>query len=356
MTSLDAEFERLNSPKQKRPSLLPKQAVLKRAPYEIAVLVPCYNEQIAIAEVVNAFRASLPSAIIYVYDNNSADRTAEIACLAGAIVRREPRHGKGNVVRRMFADVDADIYVLVDGDGTYDAPSARGIIQRLILDGLDMVVGARVHHDDAAYRRGHQTGNRLLTGFVSIVFGPTISDMLSGYRVFTRQFVKSFPVLTGGFEIETELTVHALELSMPLAEIATPYYARPEGSTSKLKTWQDGIRILWTIVRLYKSERPLAFFAAIGGALATIAILLAIPIFATYVGGTCPAIPDRYLGDRSDVVRFPFTDLRLVLATVTKGRREMKMIAYLNQPPPKDTSGRAICASAPVRSFRAVTK
>ena len=357
MTSLDAEFERLNSPKQKRPSLFPKQAVLKRAPYEIAVLVPCYNEQIAIAEVVNAFRASLPSAIIYVYDNNSADRTAEIACLAGAIVRHEPRHGKGNVVRRMFADVDADIYVLVDGDGTYDAPSARGMIQRLILDGLDMVVGARVHHDDAAYRRGHRSGNRLLTGFVSIVFGRTISDMLSGYRVFTRRFVKSFPVLTSGFEIETELTVHALELSMPLAEIATPYYARPEGSTSKLKTWQDGIRILWTIVRLYKSERPLAFFAAIGGALATIAILLAIPIFATYVQeGLVPRFPTAILATGLMLLAFLSLTCGLVLATVTKGRREMKMIAYLSQPPPKDTSGRAICASAPVQSFEAVTK
>ena len=361
MTSLDAKFERLNRPKQKRPGLFPKQfpkqAVLKRAPYEIAVLVPCYNEQIAIAEVVNAFRASLPSAIIYVYDNNSSDRTAEIACLAGAIVRHEPRPGKGNVVRRMFADVDADIYVLVDGDGTYDAPSGRRMIERLIFDGLDMVVGARVHHDDAAYRRGHRIGNRLLTGFVSIVFGRTISDMLSGYRVFTRRFVKSFPVLTSGFEIETELTVHALEMSMPLAEIATPYYARPEGSTSKLKTWQDGIRILWTIVRLYKSERPLVFFGAIGGVLATIAILLAIPLFATYVQeGLVPRFPTAILATGLMLLAFLSLTCGLVLATVTKGRREMKMIAYLSQPAPKDTSGRAICASAPVQSFEAATK
>jgi hypothetical protein len=336
MASLDAEFERLNSPKEKRPSFFPKQAVLKGAPYEIAVVIPCYNEQIAIAEVVNAFRASLPSAIIYVYDNNSSDRTADIACLAGAIVRREPRQGKGNVVRRMFADVDADIYVLVDGDGTYHAPSAREMIERLILDGLDMVVGARVHHDDAAYRRGHRIGNRLLTGFVSIVFGRTISDMLSGYRVFTRRFVKSFPVLARGFEIETELTVHALELSMPLAEMATPYYARPEGSTSKLKTWQDGMRILWTIVRLYKSERALAFFAAIGGALATIAILLAIPIFATYLReGLVPRFPTAILATGLMLLAFLSLTCGLVLATVTKGRREIKMIAYLSQPPPK---------------------
>jgi hypothetical protein len=216
----------------------------------------------------------------------------------------------------MFADLDADIYVLVDGDGTYDVPSARGMIERRTLDSLDMVVGARVHHDGAAYRRGHRIGNRLLTWFVSIVFGRTISDMLSGYRVFTRRFVKSFPVLTRGFEIETELTVHGLELSMPLAEIATPYYARPEGSTSKLKTWQDGIRILWTIVRLYKSERPLAFFAAVGCALATIAILLAIPIFGTYLReGLVPRFPTAILATG----RFPFTDVRIGLGHCDKG-------------------------------------
>src|SRR5438067_483434 len=178
------------------------------------------------------------------YDNNSTDRTVEIARAAGALVRRELHQGKGNVVRRMFADVDADIYVLVDGDATYDAPSARAMIARLLEDRLDMVVAARVQQDAAAYRRGHRAGNRLLTGFVASVFGARFTDILSGYRVFSRRFVKSFPVLSRGFEIETELTVHALELDLPVTEIETPYYARPDGSESKLSTWRDGFRIL----------------------------------------------------------------------------------------------------------------
>ena len=210
----------------------------------IAVLVPCYNEEAAIAKVVADFRAALPEADIYVYDNNSRDRTADVARAAGAIVRGETLQGKGRVVRRMFAEVEADIYILVDGDATYDAPSARAMAARLVTDRLDMVVGARIDQEQAAYRMGHRFGNRVLTAFVADVFGKTFTDILSGYRVFSRRFVKSFPVLSGGFEIETELTVHALELELPVAEIETPYYARPEGSHSKLNTWRDGVRIL----------------------------------------------------------------------------------------------------------------
>src|SRR6478609_7422283 len=217
--------------------------------YRIAVLLPCHNEEAAVAEVVGAFRTALPSAMIYVYDNNSADRTIDIAQAAGAVVRTERHQGKGYVVRRMFADVDADIYVLADGDATYDAPSAPAMVVRLIDEKLDMVVGARAHRDEAAYRRGHQTGNWLLTAFVTNIFGQSFSDMLSGYRVFSRRFVKSFPVLSGGFEIETELTIHALELELPVAEVNTPYYARLSGSASKLNTWRDGFRILFTIFR-----------------------------------------------------------------------------------------------------------
>src|SRR5882762_11305305 len=220
----------------------------------VAVLVPCYNEEAAIADVVRAFRSELPDAVVYVYDNNSTDKSTEVARAAGAVVRRETHQGKGYVVRRMFADVDADIYLLVDGDATYDAPSARAMIARLTEDRLDMVVATRVDRDQAAYRLGHRTGNRLLTRFFASVFAATFTDILSGYRVFSRRFVKSFPVLSGGFEIETELAVHALELELAVAEVATPYYARPEGSVSKLRTWRDGLRILHTIVNLYRSE------------------------------------------------------------------------------------------------------
>ena len=231
--------------------------------YKIAVLVPCYNEAVAVAKVVKDFRAALPSATIFVFDNNSTDRTQAAARAAGAEVFQEKRQGKGFVVRRMFTDVEADIYVLVDGDATYDARSAPAMIERLIKGRLDMVVANRVDRVRAAYR----AGNWLLTAFVASVFGPAFNDMLSGYRVFSRRFVKSFPVLSGGFEIETELTIHALELGLAAAEIDTPYYARPKGSASKLNTWRDGLRILWTILQLYRSERPLAFFAGIGLAL-----------------------------------------------------------------------------------------
>ena len=298
--------------------------------HRVAVLVPCYNEERAIARVVADFRAALPHASVYVYDNNSQDRTVEIAERAGAVVRREPHQGKGHVVRRMFTDVEADIYVLVDGDATYDAPSARIMIARLLEQRLDMVVAARVDQEKAAYRPGHRAGNWLLTHFVTLVFGRAFSDILSGYRVFSRRFVKSFPVLSGGFEIETELTVHALELELPVSEVETPYYARLAGSASKLNTWRDGFRILWIIVRLYRSERPMQFFSAIGVILATIAIVLAIPIVATFLReGVVPRLPTAILSTGLMLAALLSFMSGLVLDTVTRGRRELKLLAYL---------------------------
>src|SRR5215469_11774079 len=262
----------------------------------IAVLVPCYNEEAAVASVVREFRQALPAARIYVYDNNSRDHTAEVAREAGAEVRSERRQGKGHVVRRMFADIDADVYVLVDGDATYDALSAPRMVEMLLAEHLDMVVGLRVDQDKAAYRRGHRTGNWMLTSFLSSVFGQAFSDILSGYRVFSRRFIKSFPVLSDGFEIETELTVHALELAMPVAEVDTPYYARPEGSVSKLNTWSDGFRILGTILKLYRSEKPLRFFTLIGIFMALVSIGLAIPVIVTYLEvGLVPRLPTAVL-------------------------------------------------------------
>src|SRR6201990_1404961 len=262
----------------------------------VAVLVPCFNEEAAVAPVVADFRKALPSATIFVYDNNSSDRTVAVPCEAGAEVRSERRQGKGHVVRRMFADIDADIYLLVDGDATYDAASAPRMIDTLVNDHLDMVVGFRVDQSDAAYRRGHRTGNRMLTGFLSMVFGQAFRDILSGYRVFSRRFVKSFPVLSDGFEIETELSVHALELALPVAEIQTPYFARPEGSFSKLNTWRDGLRILGTILKLYRSEKPLRFFTAIGVALMALSVVLAIPVVVTYLErGLLPRVPTAAL-------------------------------------------------------------
>jgi glycosyltransferase involved in cell wall biosynthesis len=303
----------------------------------LAVLIPCFNEETAIARVVTDFRAELPEATIYVYDNNSTDRTLEVARAAGALVRRERHQGKGNVVRRMFADVEADIYVLVDGDATYDAASARALIARLIEDRLDMVVAARVEEEAQAYRPGHRTGNRLFTGFFASVFSASFTDILSGYRVFSRRFVKSFPVLSRGFEIETELSVHALELGLAVGEVPTPYYARPEGSTSKLSTWWDGLRILSTIVGLYRSERPLTFFSAIGIALAAASVILAIPIFVTFVEqGIVPRIPTAILATGLMLLAFLSIVAGLVLDTVTRGRREMKLIAFLQHRAPRE--------------------
>jgi hypothetical protein len=308
----------------------------------VAVLVPCYNEEAAIGKVVADFRAALPDAAIYVYDNNSTDRTVEAAAKAGATVRRETHQGKGHVVRRMFTDVDADIYVLVDGDATYDAPSAPNMIGMLVAQRLDMVCAVRVDREEAAYRLGHRAGNRLLTGFVAHVFGRSFTDMLSGYRVFTRRFVKSFPVLSGGFEIETELTVHALELELPVGEMQTPYYSRPQGSASKLNTWSDGVRILKTVLRLYRAERPLALFTGIGVSLGIAAVGLAIPIFVTYFqDGTVPRLPTAVLSTGLMVLAFLSIACGVILDTVTRGRRELKLLAYLAQRAPAEERRRS---------------
>lgn len=303
--------------------------------YKIAVLIPCYNEEVAVAKVVKDFAAALPSATIFVFDNNSTDNTVAVARAAGAEVFEERRQGKGFVVRRMFTDIDADIYVLVDGDATYDAPSAQRMVEKLLHDRLDMVVGNRVDQEAAAYRAGHRAGNWLLTSSVASMFGKTFSDMLSGYRVFSRRFVKSFPMLSGGFEIETELVIHALELGLPVAEIDTPYYARPEGSVSKLSTWSDGFRILWTILQLYRSERPLIFFGVFGSLLALVSLSLAVPIIITFVEThTVPRLPTAVLSMGLMLMAFLSFSVGLVLDTVTRGRREMKLLAYLSHRAP----------------------
>jgi glycosyltransferase involved in cell wall biosynthesis len=303
--------------------------------HRVAVILPCYNEEAAIAEVVAEFRTALPQAVIYVYDNNSKDRTAEAARAAGAVVRRETRQGKGQVVRRMFADVEADIYVLADGDGTYDAASAPGMIAKLLSEHLDMVVGSRLtRYHGEAFRRGHRFGNDLLTGFLGVCFGRTFTDILSGYRVFSRRFAKSFPALSKGFETETELSVHALELRMPLAEVETPYRARPLGSTSKLHTYRDGLRILMMILNLFKEERPLAFFSIIAGVLALVSLVLSYPVFVTYIEtGLVPRFPTAILSTGLMILACLSLTCGFILDTVTLGRREMKRLAYLSIAP-----------------------
>ena len=301
----------------------------------VAVLIPCFNEEVAISCVVAGFRAALPGAAIYVYDNNSSDGTVAAARAAGAVVRSESLQGKGHVIRRMFADIEADLYVLVDGDGTYDAASAPTMIEAALAGGLDMVNGSRVAAIEAAYRRGHRLGNQVLTGLVGAVFGNRISDMLSGYRVFSRRFVKSFPALSSGFETETEFTVHALELRMPIGEVATPYKERPEGSASKLRTYSDGWRILRTIVLLVKEERPLQFFSAMAGALALLAVVLAIPLFIDYAEtGLVPRLPTAVLVTGLMLLAALSTTCGLVLDSVARGRKEFKRLAYLSIPAP----------------------
>jgi len=296
----------------------------------VAVLLPCYNEQAAIGVTVAAFRAALPDAAIYVYDNNSSDRTVEVAKAAGAIVRHEPQQGKGRVVRRMFADVDADVYVMADGDATYDAAAAPAMVARLLDEKLDMVVGARASEIEEAYRRGHRTGNLLLTGLLAWVFGRSFSDILSGYRIFSRRFVKSFPILSTGFEIETEISVHALELRMPVAEVTTRYGARPEGSVSKLSTYRDGFRILNTILTLCRIERPVMFFGAIGALLAMLAVILATPLIVTYAQtGLVPRLPTAVLVTGLMILASLCLFTGLILDTVVRGRREVRRLAYL---------------------------
>lgn len=301
----------------------------------VAVLIPCYNEEASIASVVRDFRAALPAATIYVYDNNSKDGTAAAARAAGAVVRRELTQGKGNVVRRMFSDIEADIYVLVDGDDTYHAASAPEMVRRLAEEQLDMVNGARVTEIVAAYRPGHRLGNAVLSGLVAYVFGNRIGDMLSGYRVFSRRFVKSFPALASGFETETEFTVHALELSMPIAEVKTPYKERPPGSVSKLRTFHDGFRILKTIIILVKEERPLPFFSILFALFAIISMIMAGPIMLTYLEtGLVPRLPTAVLATGTMLLAFLSLTCGLILDTVTHGRREMKRLRYLAIPAP----------------------
>lgn len=296
----------------------------------IAVILPCYNEAAAITQTVEAFRSALPSAQIYVYDNNSNDATVTVAAAAGAVVRSEKMQGKGNVVRRMFADVDADIYVMADGDATYDAAAAPALVAQLIDENLDMVVGARRSEIEAAYRRGHRLGNAMLTGMLARLFGRSFSDILSGYRVFSKRFVKSFPVLSEGFEIETEISVHALELRMPVAEQITAYAARPEGSVSKLNTYRDGWRILNTIVRLFRYERPMLFFGTIAALLALTSIILAIPLMITYAQtGLVPRFPTAVLATGLVILAAMSMMTGLILDTVVRGRREVRRLAYL---------------------------
>jgi len=301
----------------------------------IAVLLPCFNEEATIAATVAGFRAALPSAAVYVYDNNSRDRTREIAVSGGAVVRSERQQGKGHVVRRMFADIDADVYVMADGDLTYDPSSAQAMVDLLLAEQLDMVVGTRRHQEKDAYRGGHVLGNKLFTDILGKLFGRSFSDIFSGYRVFSRRFVKSFPVLSSGFEIETEMSVHALELRMPVGEVETAYASRPEGSESKLSTFGDGWRITKTIVTLYRTERPVLFFGSIGALLLVAALLLAIPLIVTYLDtGLVPRFPTAILITGMTIVAVLCFFAGLILDTVTRGRREMRRLAYLALPGP----------------------
>ena len=308
----------------------------------IAVLVPCHNEQASISHVIADFARELPAAQIFVYDNNSTDRTVALALEAGARVGHEGLQGKGNVVRRMFSDIEADVYVLVDGDNTYEAASAQPMVELLLANGLDMVTGTRVTDIRAAYRRGHRTGNVLLTGIVTLIFGKRITDMLSGYRVFSRRFVKSFPALSAGFETETELTIHALELRMPLGELETPYRDRAEGSTSKLSTYKDGARIFLTIVHLVKEERPLQFFTLIAALLFLTSVVLGIPLILEFRRThLVPRLPTGVLATGIMMLSFLSLVCGLVLDSVARARKEIKQFAYL-----------AASATAPLARFR----
>ena len=299
----------------------------------IAVLLPCYNEEAAIAQTIAGFRAALPDAVIYVYDNNSSDRTVEVASAAGAVVRTERMQGKGHVVRRMFADVEADVYLMADGDSTYDASAAPELVRRLVDERLDMVVGARRSEVEEAYRRGHKLGNRLFTGLLARLFGRSFTDIFSGYRAFSRRFVKSFPALARGFETETEISVHALELSMPVAEIVTAYGARPEGSESKLSTWRDGWRIAKTILHLFRIERPVLFYGGFAAFLVAVALVLAVPLIVTFAQtGLVPRFPTAILITGMVIVAVISFSVGLILDTVVRGRREVRRLHYLALP------------------------
>ncbi len=301
----------------------------------IAVLVPCFNESGTIATVIRDFQRALPDAVVYVYDNNSNDDTIEVARSNGAVVREEHQQGKGHVVRRMFADIEADVFILVDGDDTYEAAAAPKMVRHLLDNGLDMITARRIATSEEAYRFGHVFGNRMLTSLVASSFGRRISDLLSGYRVFSRRFVKSFPVLTGGFEIETELTIHALELGMPQDEIDTDYKERPAGTESKLNTYRDGARILKTILVLLKEERPLVFFSSFFALFAAASVLSAWPILIEFIEtGLVPRLPTAVLSTGLMLLAFLSLACGLILDTVTRGRRELKRLSYLQIPGP----------------------
>ncbi|HEX3810788.1 MAG TPA: glycosyltransferase family 2 protein [Rhizomicrobium sp.] len=303
----------------------------------VAVLIPCYNEEAAIAPTVRDFRASLPDAEIYVYDNNSTDQTIARAREAGAIVRSETRQGKGNVVRRQFADIDADVYVLVDGDDTYDASVAPDLVKKLIDESLDIVSGQRIATGQAAYRPGHVLGNILLTGLTALMFDVELKDMLTGYRIMSRRFVKSFPFTASGFAVETELTVHAVRLLVPMVEVETRYKERPAGSVSKLSTWGDGFRILFTIAALVREERPLIFFSGIFALLAIASLILGVPVIVFFAQhGTVPRLPTAILASIIMLLAFLALVCGLILDTVTRGRWEDKRMAYLAIPGPQD--------------------
>jgi glycosyltransferase involved in cell wall biosynthesis len=302
---------------------------------KVAVILPCYNEEGAIAKTVADFRAALPDAAVYVYDNNSKDRTAEVAAAAGAIVRREMAQGKGHVVRRMFADIDADVFVMADGDDTYDASVAPAMIQKLVAENLDMVAGKRIETADAAYRKGHRFGNWLLTSLVRWFFEAPFEDMLTGYRVMSRRFVKSVPFTATGFGIETELTVHASRMMTPVAEVDTNYKERPEGTASKLRTYRDGWRILMTIAMLVREERPLLFFGMIGALLAILSIILGVPVIIEYARtGLVPRLPTAVLAVGLMVLAALSVFVGMILDSVTRGRWETKRLHYLSLPPP----------------------
>ena len=302
--------------------------------FEIAVCVPCHNEEQTVGSVVKAFRSILPEASVYVYDNDSTDRTSVVAAASGAHVRHVAMRGKGHVVRRMLADIDADAYVLVDGDETYDASLAAEMVDLIRFGGNDLVNGCR-DAPEGGYPPGHSWGNRALTGLVQFLFDRRANDMLSGYKALSRRFAKSFPVFSNGFEIETELTVHALRLQMPIADVACPYAARPTGSTSKLRTYSDGWKILRTILRMWRQERPLAFFSAVGSIFALSAIGLALPLLPTYFRtGLVPRLPTALLATALMLIAFLNVTCGLILDTVTQGRKEAKLLRYLAVPGP----------------------
>lgn len=310
-------------------------AVTEPTPPVIAVIVPCYNEEVAIPKVVSDFRTALPQATVYVYDNRSTDKTSEVAKAAGAVVRKELRPGKGNVVRRMFQDIEADIYVMVDGDDTYDASLAPVLVAKLWDERLDMVVGKRIEAHDAAYRAGHRLGNRVLTGLVKSLFGSQLDDMLSGYRVFSRRFVKSFPSSSREFEIETELQVHAMQMRMATAEVDTPYKERPPNSFSKLRTFRDGWRILVTIMNLLRNERPLMFFAWIAILMWAAALILGIPLFFEYLDShLVPRFPTAILCTGLAISGVVSLATGLILDLVAHVRREGKRLSYLQHRAP----------------------